>query len=390
MTPNALSQSLHMSYIRFRYLLHEKGLAAAEISLHLSDSNPKSAIARFTSMFHRSETELLRHWMQDTSTFISNSSAQAMHTKNKIVSQCPDIPEEIQRPVWRGSGSGNRTISPVLKSAFLNVAEGAHDRSRRQLLQQWFSDQANEGVSFIGLCELNGWQQFESASEFKYNFPRIRRIASESGYAHSHVMTSSQPYNIGIISAVAFEVVGEYLPPLFQRGLLHVFFPSLGVHVFVTHLHAHSSHLRERESTVLASLVSPIIQQNEMKVIVMGDLNTLSVEDEDLHNVWLTLFNQHSMPAQASSPIIKRLQRKFCLENSTMINYKPFQILSDVGLKDSCSEFCKSRNTFTNIHVNISINNTDYRKCYEAHCSYSEPTKFNPEVFKNEYFGCLV
>lgn len=400
-TPIAWSQSLHMSYIRFRYHLHQKGLAVSTISLHLADSNLNTA--KLTPMFHLSETELLRHYLQDSSTFISNKTGQLMHSTHKMVSQCPDIPEAIQRPVWYHSGSGSRSHSDgdsddgsdsgssvtrkVLKSVFLNVAEGAHDSSRRQQLQQWFSDQADIGVSFIGLCELNGWQQLESVYELKYNFPRIRRIASKSGFAYSHVMaSSSQPYNIGIISAIAFEVVAEYFPPLFQRGLLHVFFPSLRLHAFITHLHAHNSHLRELEATFLASLVSPIIQQNEMKVLVMGDLNTLSYADKHLHTDWSTLWRHDSVARHVSlSPIhvIERLKKKFCFDNSAEINYKPFHILANIGLKDSCSDFCRAfSDSSTDAEGNYTdnIDNTEYQKCYQTHCSYSEPTNFNPEV----------
>lgn len=390
-SPNTLSQSLHMSYIRFRYYLQQKGVKASAISLHLTNVNTNTL--KYTPMFRRSENELLRHWLQDTSTFISNKTDQLLKTKHKMVSQCPDVPEPIQRPVWhRGSGNdiGSDAATPILKGVFLNVAEGGHEARRRKELQQWLGEQADAGVSFIGLCELNGWQQLESTSEFKYNFPRIRRIASESGFSYSHVMTSSQPYNIGIISAVAFDIVAEYLPPIFQRGLLHVFFPSLRLHVFITHLHAHSSHLREQESTFLATLVEPLIQQNEMKVLVMGDLNTLYEEDKNMHGVWSSLFHQE-VSTGAPSPLIQRLKKKFCVENSTEINYRPLGILTDVGLQDSCTDFCRVRRHVTARNSQDqsycpeaadfdNYDEEDFQQCYEDYCSYSEPTSYNPEV----------
>lgn len=57
-----------------------------------------------------------------------------------------------------------------------------------------------------------------------------------------------QPYNIGIVSARPFTVLAEYGPPLFQRGVLHVYYHDLQLHVFIVHLHAHSSRVRIQEA----------------------------------------------------------------------------------------------------------------------------------------------
>ena len=57
-----------------------------------------------------------------------------------------------------------------------------------------------------------------------------------------------QPYNIGIVSARPFTVLAEYGPLLFQRGVLHVFYHELQLHVFIVHLHAHSSRVRIQEA----------------------------------------------------------------------------------------------------------------------------------------------
>jgi hypothetical protein len=197
-------------------------------------------------------------------------------------------------------------------------------------------------------------------------------------------MSSSQPYNIGIISAIPFEVVAEYAPPLFQRGLLHVFFPSLQAHAFIAHLHAHSSVLREQEARFLTSLVFPLIQQNQMKVLVMGDLNSLFHRDVAFHGNWSQLFKTSG--AHSSSPIIKRLKKKFCHDNSSEINYNPLDILiagegeGVLGLKDSCSEFCRREASATAVGKGSIVEDKEHEKCYRERCSYSEPTAYNPEV----------
>lgn len=64
-----------------------------------------------------------------------------------------------------------------------------------------------------------------------------------------------QPYNLGIVSARPFTVLGEYGPPTFQRGALHVFFSHVALHVFIVHLHAHSSTLRISEAETLRKVL---------------------------------------------------------------------------------------------------------------------------------------
>jgi hypothetical protein len=60
-----------------------------------------------------------------------------------------------------------------------------------------------------------------------------------------------KPYNLGLVSARPFTVLAEYGPPLFQRGVLHVYYHSIQLHVFIVHLHAHSSKERSAEANKL-------------------------------------------------------------------------------------------------------------------------------------------
>jgi hypothetical protein len=43
---------------------------------------------------------------------------------------------------------------------------------------------------------------------------------------------------VGIVSARPFTVLGEYGPPTFQRGVLHVYFEAVALPVLVVHQHA--------------------------------------------------------------------------------------------------------------------------------------------------------
>jgi endonuclease/exonuclease/phosphatase family metal-dependent hydrolase len=95
-------------------------------------------------------------------------------------------------------------------------------------------------------------------------------------------MVNSQPYNLGIVSSLPMIVVAEYGPPIFQRGLLHVYFIKLDLHVMIVHLHAHSSDAREQEALKVISIIKTLVEKN-CKIVVMGDFNTLSPYDSRLH-----------------------------------------------------------------------------------------------------------
>ena len=138
------------------------------------------------------------------------------------------------------------------------------------------------GVAGVGFCELNGWQALQSDREMMKNRPKIVFNAANAGFAYSHVMVNSQPYNIGIVSIYPFTVVAEYAPPDFQRGVLHVYFKKLKLHVLVVHLHAHNSLARSDEASKLVAIMDPLLKKNE-KVVAMGDFNTLSPLDRAQH-----------------------------------------------------------------------------------------------------------
>lgn len=80
-----------------------------------------------------------------------------------------------------------------------------------------------------------------------------------------------------MVSARPFQVVGEYGPPIFQRGVLHIRYQELELDVLIVHLHAHSSIAREEEAKCINKICSEI--PSSQKVIIMGDFNTLSPWD---------------------------------------------------------------------------------------------------------------
>jgi endonuclease/exonuclease/phosphatase family metal-dependent hydrolase len=164
------------------------------------------------------------------------------------------------------------------------VADGSLGE-RGDKMRQWLQSQANAGVLFVGFCELVGWQELESRTDLMKNHEKIFFRAANAGFTYAHIMqTPSQQntYPIGIVAVLPFEVMGEYQLPSFQRGVLHVYFPSLHLNVFVVHLHAHSSSLRLVEANRLVAIMQPLLDTKQ-KIVVMGDFNTLSSYDQTQH-----------------------------------------------------------------------------------------------------------
>lgn len=207
----------------------------------------------------------------------------------------------------RDGSSSSPMQYDVFKAVQINVADG-FPGDRLALMTSWLKQKANNGVDIIGelcyplpiclfhthsyvfvfvsvsvmyclvfvlslvwcvgMCELNNWHRLDSTSLYhlQKNFPMFREYAASVGFIHSHVMHSKEhPYNVGIMASLPFTVMHEYRPPVFERGVLHVWFRTINVHVFVAHLDAHDSLLREAESSFLASVVSPLLQQGTFR-----------------------------------------------------------------------------------------------------------------------------
>lgn len=369
LTAEEKGRYLYMNYIRFKYYLKKFGIVPSELVFHFP-VEASSGEVRYSYVPVKSEEQAIKLLSNQQ---ISISDTNELLSDIKITSQCPSIHETVQRPMCPGLCD--------VKMVQYNIREGGEGLEngvrRMDQLTEWLRLKANTGVTFIGLNELNGWHTIESDSDSSKNFPRIRSIAATAGFAFAHVMSSSHhPYNIGIISSIPFQVVGEYGPPTFQRGVLHVFFPSIQLHVFVVHLHAHQSQAREVEAQALSHLVSPLLLQVlSQKVVVMGDMNSLCEED-DVHHRHT---NTSSILHQSNRPTIARLRQKFCDQHGN-INYRPLQILKDIGLKDVCYEQCRS------LHLTPVYEDgggVEYAECVRHVCAPTIPTSLNPEWDEN-------
>jgi endonuclease/exonuclease/phosphatase family metal-dependent hydrolase len=211
----------------------------------------------------------------------------------------------------------------LVRAAQLNIADGSPG-PRLAGVTSWLRSKASAGALYVGLCELNGWQQ--------EGLMRERALAA--GFAFSHVTSSKdQPYHVGIVASQPFAVLNELGPPTLQRALLHVHFaPPLDLHVVVAHLHAHDSGKRREEAALIVSKVlRPLLQQNK-RVVLQGDLNTLAESDAPTHDKQRLV---HILTS--AGPGYSRLARKFLTPDRAAVDYEPLQLLLRAGMVDPCA-----------------------------------------------------
>ena len=346
-------------------------------------------------------------------------------------SQCEALPQHLRSPVIRSSFpfTSNKTaadnstvhkesITITVKCSQINIANGANtDNSkgvdRLNLVQTWLRSRAEAGDLFVGLCELNLWEQLRSDTVKKDNFPNMIFRASAAGFTYSHILKSDKnPYSIGIVSVLPFVVIKTYGHPNLLRGLLHVYFEYLDLHVIILHLTPRKSLERSKEAEFVKSIVKPLTDDGK-RVVVMGDFNTLSPGDHDVlyaADVAPICKNNSSYTgtqmctengiygglvhilSQHNSQVYQRLREKYLHKSLTgefQINYNPFSIILSAGLNEVCEEMCNKTiydpishfGTENSSHVKATkISKQQYIQCMFDNCGSSEPTNYDPEV----------
>ena len=407
------------AYIHFRYCLRALGVAAAPITLHYKKPTSRVLLPSSTPQQWTVGDEVASLQQALIGPFLAplaNSKGEPhVDAAMQPTSQCPVIPIDLQRPMGGRALGGADSFTAI---AQLNVADGGGGSDGREnLMHSWLRSKATDGVSIVGLCEMNGWHDFpkqqqhdndpyQSPLPATKNFPRLRELGSQTGFPYWHILHSeTHPYNIGLLAADEFEVKGTFGPastPPMQRGLLWVYFPRRALHVMVVHLHAHSSSQSTREADFVTSLVGPLTRAGA-RVVVMGDMNTLSPWDRKVHEEQglAVLLDKAGQPWT-------RLHSKFCVEatNSNSgggstgsrgaceIDYAPMQSLLSCGLQDSCRVACLHRASDSaharGLRVSAASADVDVKDwsptgtdevsvCMQSQCLLSEPTKFDPE-----------
>lgn len=101
----------------------------------------------------------------------------------------------------------------------------------------------------------------------------------------------------------------------------------LKLHVCITHLHAHSSSAREVESNLIVDILKPYLTRKHPeysdRVVLMGDMNTLSPWDKQLH----AEENIVSSFQRKDHSVFLRMKRKYLTEDGSKVNYTPMKTL---------------------------------------------------------------
>lgn len=436
-----------------------------------SNTLPKKK--QFTPLQFSSVYKLIDYLKSDMQCIISRNET---YTLPKVTSQCPMIPAHFRAPLVPVTSSdgqsvyskisddassqieGNIIMSQMhsssvkndfvfvnVKATLLNINNGGD--SRLNTLKTWFAERASLGDLFIGICEANNWHELRGTTERKDNYQNILFYSSDSGFVHSYVLSSPEhPYNLAFLSRLPFKVVATYRPPTLLRGLLHVYFELLDLHVFLVHLTPHSSAKRREEALFVKNTMKPFIDNGD-RVILMGDLNTFSrVDDAVLYRPGAPVcidelrdaeyYNKEGVVATApvssthmGAELLKRMERvcikqgenisyigflnvitqsdhhvfvryrkKYCIESvpsgndstdkrlkSLSIDYEPFNVIASTGLRDACEASCSTASGDSDSYAfneKQDFQDEEYVVCMKSRCGNSEPTHYDPEVRK--------
>jgi len=365
------SKSLLISLVHFRHMLTNLGVRASPVVFHKNVRfNASAGVELIPEGYFWNEQEaieVIRSQVKIGLTMSSNSKLQPSLTEGAYRLTCKCLTASKNMAVQRPHHMNDVHI------AQLNIADGRLGPAEHPLLD-WFLQKANEGVLLIGLCEINNWHKLKSSTDVNKNVPYIEFYASQSGFTYSHVMVNAQPYNLGIISSVAFDVYGEYGQPDFQRGLLHIYVKTLDLHVMVLHLHAHSSELRTLECQKVASILLPFIANNS-RVVLMGDMNTLSPLDASQHKEMGLLDSLR----RKTHEVWMRLAKKYLTVDQLKIDYEPMTTILATGMLDSCAVGCNFIEGNTNENTWSMKGGSAFATCMQRQCAATEPTKYSSE-----------
>jgi endonuclease/exonuclease/phosphatase family metal-dependent hydrolase len=107
----------------------------------------------------------------------------------------------------------------------------------------------------------------------------LQSLAESWGHPHSSLQ-KTKGYSVGVTSRWPIQVVEKVVTDE-GHGYLHVVIKE--IHVFSIHLHPFGHDKRQREAGVLTKKIIPLLKQKK-KVIVAGDFNAHSQDDEELLN----------------------------------------------------------------------------------------------------------
>jgi len=171
--------------------------------------------------------------------------------------------------------------------------------------------------------------------------------------------------------------------------------------IFIVHLNAHSSLERETETRFITKQISDRVDSSKERLIIQGDMNSLSMLDEPIHNQegLLEFFRR------GKGIKFDNMRRKFLTSDKKSINYDPIlnllldgklfdlcwvgcvlssmeekkisrHVFFDEGTKDEMWNFLRLGTSISTLSSTLFLPSLD---CMKQRCPFSEPTERSPD-----------
>ena len=195
------------------------------------------------------------------------------------------------------------------------------------LLEQRYIDWVKElAPDVVAYQEMNGYTQNDIGDlGDSYGHPYAVIMNTEYGVPVTHPLAITSKYPILNVERVMDNMWHGYLYARIE-----------GVHVFVTHLAPFT--LKDRQEDIRKILAQIELLPKDEKVLLMGDLNSLSPQDSTAYGQDLEEAMQRSegkFITKSNTPILRNRTIYRQNLNNGKIDYSVIQAILDAGFKDS-------------------------------------------------------
>eukprot|EP00930_Biecheleria_cincta_P005348 TRINITY_DN106274_c0_g1_i1.p1 TRINITY_DN106274_c0_g1~~TRINITY_DN106274_c0_g1_i1.p1 ORF type:complete len:294 (+),score=26.56 TRINITY_DN106274_c0_g1_i1:57-938(+) len=203
---------------------------------------------------------------------------------------------------------------PRWRFCTFNVFEGL-DSWKEERVSRFGSWIVSQNLDVVGLNEANGFTD-----------EKMHSLCTSCNLPFWHLHHTRTGFHLGIMSRHPIEVIDTtMLSDQLWHGLLHARVDILGSpsHVLVTHLTPHEASKRRAEACAIVDYSKQYVQE---PLLLMGDLNSLSRADRDVH-----CHEQLRIGVISQTP---KLAKKFC-DSCGAIEYEPIDIFYRGGFVDN-------------------------------------------------------
>eukprot|EP00658_Telonema_sp_P-2_P002249 TRINITY_DN10859_c0_g1_i10.p2 TRINITY_DN10859_c0_g1~~TRINITY_DN10859_c0_g1_i10.p2 ORF type:complete len:316 (+),score=101.63 TRINITY_DN10859_c0_g1_i10:162-1109(+) len=212
-----------------------------------------------------------------------------------------------------------------------DAEHGGADLSKLSKLAEFLRQQ---DADVVGLCECNGWQDWDETSiKNALGYPHaVFRHASKTTRAHVMIL-SKHPIQ---------EMKHPELQDVFFHALLHI--KTCGVHVIETHLSPRNSDSRLKEINAFMGIVE---EHAAEPFLLMGDMNSIMPSSRDSYDEAEIITSMRA--ARGGKPIGRHCRDGPLLDSGDKkldddweIDYRPLEVVSQHMM-----EVCPTKEMFT-------------------------------------------